>query len=241
MWLLNCNSYKAWRDSPGPSTFCLQGIPGCGKSVLASIAIEDIRDSKRGNLSYHYCDYSDKRSLDPVNILSALAHDLLSRIDIPDAVANDIDNFFQDGDRIPDIDEVLQILSAAAAEFNFVTLIVDGLDEVGEQDRYTICVSLRELLDNSTNSLKLFVTSRDNASSAFSSSLSNVFPVEASPDTLSMDINAFVSHSVRVLLRAGRLKIRERELEETIIKALVDGAKGMYVASFSFVALLFEK
>lgn len=74
-WLVLCCSYKDWLGTAGSTTFCLYGIPGCGKSVLSSIVIEDLRCSKmRSNLSYHYCDYSDKRSLDPINIFGSLAH-----------------------------------------------------------------------------------------------------------------------------------------------------------------------
>lgn len=231
LWLVLCNSYRAWLNSQSSASLCLHGIPGSGKSVLASIVIEDIRDSrKEANLSYHYCDYSDKRSLEPANILSALTHGLLSRIEIPTKVAEDIARAFQDGGRMPDIDEVLQILSATVAEFDSVTFVLDGLDEVGELDRLSVCGALRGLItDNANTVIRLFITSRDNATSTLFTPTSSTFRVQASPDALALDINSFIRHSVRGLIETGRLRIRESELEEIIVQSLIRGAKGMYV------------
>lgn len=119
------------------------------------------------------------------------------------------------------------MLSATLAELDSVILVIDGLDELAEHDRHYVCRSLKELLSNCTNTIKLFVTSRDNATSAFVTLHSTTFRAQVSPDTLATDIDSFVRHSVRILLETGHLKFRETDLEETIVNALVDGAKGM--------------
>lgn len=226
MWLLRCDSYKAWLNCPGSSTFCLYGIPGCGKSILAMTVIEKLRMCETLNLSYHYCDYSDKRSLEPVNILGSLARALLETIEIPKAVADDIESFYQDGSRTPDVDEVFQILSAVAKIFVNVILVVDGLNELEEQDRSCISRSLKDLL-STCKIIRLFITSRDNAAFSFATNSSSEFREHASSEALSTDIDAFVRHSMRALLDAGSLKIFDSQLEETIVDALVHGAKGM--------------
>lgn len=44
---------------------------GCGKSVLSSSIVDSLGSTE--NVVYYYCDYSDKRTLDPANLFGTLA------------------------------------------------------------------------------------------------------------------------------------------------------------------------
>lgn len=156
-----------------------------------------------------------------------LARALLERIEIPKAVADDIQHIYHHGSRSPDAEEVLKILSAITMEFENVTFVIDGLDEMEERDRFCISRSLKELLITRKKTTRLFITSRDNPAFTFTTVSSTEFREQASLEALATDIDAFVRHSVWALLDVGSLKLLDSELEETIVNTLVHGAKGM--------------
>ncbi|KAK8156670.1 hypothetical protein BKA80DRAFT_282102 [Phyllosticta citrichinensis] len=60
MWLVEHEQFKQWMDIPG-SKLWLHGIPGAGKTVLASLAIEEALQQSISNraVAYFYCDYKD--------------------------------------------------------------------------------------------------------------------------------------------------------------------------------------
>lgn len=206
---------------------------GCGKSVLASQVISDMTISKKVTLAYHYCDYADKRTLEPINIFSGLIRGLLEKIEIPTQIEQDILEFYRNDEEPPEVDQVLGILLATLEQFSdAVVFAIDGLDEVAEKDRIVVYSSLKTILNHLGQSengivLRLFITSREDVTTNVAVPGTFTFRQQASPSTISMDIGSFVRHSVRHLLESGSLVIGNPSLEEEIITALLDGAKGM--------------
>jgi hypothetical protein len=52
-WLLEHESYQAWRRESTSSVLWLHGMPGCGKSKLVSLVIDDVRETDR--VAFFYC------------------------------------------------------------------------------------------------------------------------------------------------------------------------------------------
>ncbi|KAF6825274.1 pfs domain-containing protein [Colletotrichum musicola] len=58
-WLLEGDSYKRWK-SDTKSFLWINGIPGCGKTILSSSVIAELMDSPASsNLVYFYFEFND--------------------------------------------------------------------------------------------------------------------------------------------------------------------------------------
>ena len=82
------------------------------------------------SLVFYYCDYADKRSLEPVNVFGTLAQQSLEKAGtIPESLAREIEQVDHEGERITDQSKALQILEQSVALFSHPLFIVlDGLD-----------------------------------------------------------------------------------------------------------------
>lgn len=79
-WLLTVPKFRSWFDPDFCSTplLWINGIPGAGKSVLASVIVEEARKLKPATVAFFYCKYMDldRNSFFSVarGILSQLLH-----------------------------------------------------------------------------------------------------------------------------------------------------------------------
>lgn len=201
-----------------------------GKTVLASNAIEALVNDAKANhfaVTYHYCDHADKRTLDPCTIFGTLARHLLAGIELQPQILELVNQHYGDGDRIPGQKAVLEILSKTIELFEDVFLVLDGLDEVSENDRPIVYEGLQKLMSTHRVPLKLLVMCRDNAAAAFLPIPGRTFAVHVSESAIETDIQGFVRSSVASLLAQGKLVICAPELQEDIVSILIKGAKGM--------------
>ncbi|KAE8402302.1 hypothetical protein BDV37DRAFT_295452 [Aspergillus pseudonomiae] len=74
-WFLTSNQYQDWKDSPGHILW-LCGIVGCGKSVLCSTVIQDIKslceESSRSSFAYWYFQFSNEKTRSVENMVRSL-------------------------------------------------------------------------------------------------------------------------------------------------------------------------
>lgn len=178
-------------------------------------------------VTYHYCDYADKRTLEPAIILGAIARNLLETVEMPTELIETISEAFRDGERIPESKEVLDIVLKSVDLFKNVALVIDGIDEIKEEDRQYIHEALKTLVTNQRVPIKLYMSCRENILAAVSTTPASSFRVQFSEVTTSMDIQSYINHSVAALISKGELVIRKPELEGAIVNALIEGAKGM--------------
>lgn len=235
-WLLTSSQYEAWLNSQKSSLFCCYGIPGCGKSVLVSNVVDQLSITTESTsivVAYYYCDYADKRTLDPINILGTLARSLLQNIEIPNNVEDLIMKSYCDGARVAEVEEVHRILHESMSAYAEVVLIIDGLDETMEHDQSLVHRSLQSLLKDFSGILRVLVSCREDVSSLIATnSLTTTdsilsYKVEIRATTISDDIVGYVSHSIDSLLSMKDIVLRNQGLRNEIIDSLVEGAKGM--------------
>ena len=78
LWVLEADEFQDWLGDDSNKLW-FSGIPGAGKTVLASSLIEETTkycESLEKGVAYFYCDYKDEASQDPINILGSLAAQL---------------------------------------------------------------------------------------------------------------------------------------------------------------------
>jgi hypothetical protein len=144
--------------------FCV-GIPGAGKTMIASIAVDYIRKRVRNNeisVAYIYCRYSLRQEQRPIDLYaSILKQRVQAESAVPDSLNKLYDAYLEFGTR-PTFDEVFDILTSEKFRNSEVFLVVDALDECldkgedGEDE--TIISKLLVLAESGV--FRLMVTSR---------------------------------------------------------------------------------
>ena len=108
--------------------------------------------------------------------------------------------------------------------FGSTTIIIDGLDEISE-NRSDTTELLRSLSDRS-KSIKILLSSRPEVDIGYH--LQDFVPISIA--ARSSDLRLYVASEIEHRTKRNKLRIRDPNLIEHIMKTLVEGAEGMYVA-----------
>ncbi|KAK8138074.1 hypothetical protein PG984_001454 [Apiospora sp. TS-2023a] len=196
-WLLNNSVYSSWRASPVSSVLWLHGIPGSGKTKLASLVVDDLKRAE--HIAFFYCMRNPSEPLRALcqSILANLIRQLASLDSgkplLPPVVSqyqNALDGYAGFEDQSWTVDECREVLIELLDEYPAVTIVIDALDEVDSEDRYELTEALAELLQMSKSLVKIFVSSRDNPDIALALEGSPNVYIEA--DDNAIDIEAFM-------------------------------------------------
>lgn len=130
-WLLESKRYRHWKSNDGH--LWLYGKAGCGKTVLCSTAIEDIKSRSEADpdigLAVFYFSFSDKGKQSHESLLRSLVAQLAwkgpAMSMLSDAYKRARANPF-------DPDELNKILLSAVLSYKKVFVVLDGLDECPE-------------------------------------------------------------------------------------------------------------
>lgn len=224
-WLFQDPMYIDWQRTDSSSYLCCHGIPGCGKSVLASMVVEASLNSDGARVLYYYCDYTDQRTLQINRILGTILKQLFTAGRIPDEIALQVAQVFGDDSRSLIFKEMSSLVCSAINLNSAVTVILDGLDECEQEVKEQMIAFLECLTNPGSTVIKLFVSCREEDN--ILRSLTNFSRIHVTPAASEGDISSFISGSVRSRIAAGHLKVRNPKLEQEIVSGLVDKAKGM--------------
>jgi predicted ATPase len=136
LWFLESDVYKNWKADA--SLVWIHGIPGCGKTILSSTVLEDIRQQTRDDpgkaLAYFYFDFNDRQKQSSDMLVRSLVAQLTKQcIEVPkslDKLFLTHDNGYQQPSQTP----LLEILHDFIKGFPHVYLIIDALDECEERE-----------------------------------------------------------------------------------------------------------
>lgn len=140
------------------TTLCCSGIPGAGKTFLASIVIEHLkRTQKEQNVAVLaiYCGYNNVKSQSIDDLIAALIKQILQ---IRPNVSKELQQLYEAHSRtsiFPSLEALVQILRAEISKFDKCFIIVDALDEILEES--TRMLLLETLIYGKVN---ILVTSR---------------------------------------------------------------------------------
>lgn len=226
IWLTRKPAFQTWLKYPD-SALWLSGIPGAGKTVLAGTIIEEAlkKSSKDVAIAFFFCDYKNATTQTPTNVLSALASQLARQKE--DAYLY-LDRYYIELhperalEKCPDVSGLHRILKDMVKSFDHVYLIVDGLDECGDNTDNVIdgILSIVECSDNISTAL----LSRDEGN--IRDRLEDNFTgIEIAAHT--EDITEYVTSEIERRILNKSLRIDDLNLKGEILERLIDGAKGM--------------
>jgi hypothetical protein len=123
--------FQSWLDGKYPVLFCT-GIPGAGKTMIASVVIDYIKKRVRNDevsVAYIYCRHSLRQEQRPIDLYaSILKQRVQAEAAVPDSLNKLYDAYLESGTR-PTFDEIFDILTPEKFRNREVFLVVDALDE----------------------------------------------------------------------------------------------------------------
>ncbi|KAJ7693718.1 ankyrin repeat domain-containing protein [Mycena olivaceomarginata] len=128
-WLLNDPKFKGWKSNPGQVLWC-PGIPGAGKSVLASLVVEHLTDqsmNKNIGVACIYFNHKETQVQTLDNLLAGLWRQLIWDKPLGSAVQL-YEQLIRKQTR-PSHEDMQELLSSALIWFTQVYFILDGVDE----------------------------------------------------------------------------------------------------------------
>ena len=166
-WFLDGAAFKAFRKTPR-SILWLHGDSGCGKTILCSAIIDDLRaiqlEEPRYRVAYWYFSVNDANRRSLQNLVRALLTQLCSTSAAPPALLR-LWDANRKGREAPQISEAIQTLVQILGE-DLVDevrprtfIVIDALDESNEAERAEILDTLQRIASLNID-IHLLVTSR---------------------------------------------------------------------------------
>ncbi|RTE81758.1 hypothetical protein BHE90_003759 [Fusarium euwallaceae] len=170
-WILSTKEIQKWRDASNSSHRCLgiHGILGSGKTVLASLIIDtlrnEIKQDKDAACIYFYFHEGDDRSPPVARIWSTLLGQLLQHEGpkgVAEALKSKFNNSFRGSAPIHPL-EYLKLFKAQASTFKTVYLVIDALDICTNGDDERTRHSIHQALKKLPHNIRVLFTSRSDS------------------------------------------------------------------------------
>jgi Cdc6-like AAA superfamily ATPase len=219
-WFLDAPEVARWLDDAKTTLFC-PGIPGAGKTMVAAIAVDQLLDSAQNGaygVAYVYCNYKSQADQDTVSILAAILKQLVqSRPSTLGPVEKLQEKHAGRGTK-PSLDDIYNALRDVLAQYPYVHIVVDALDECQKETRRQLCTKLLDLQKGAD--MRLMVTSRFVPDIEHAFRLALRLEVQASDE----DVKQFVVGQIHRL--PGCVQ-RSATLQELVQERLVEAVSGM--------------
>lgn len=226
-WLLVSGAFVMWQQDKHSSLW-LNGIPGAGKTILCSTAIDFLQKNRDVNeaVLIWYFDFSD----DQKQLLDALLRSLLAQAcELLDQIPPEVMDLFvtdKEHTRHPSLDRktLLDLMKTVFASFDNVMIVVDALDESSEVS--SVLGFLHDLKGTAFENVKWLVTSRQKQE--IGESLLGIQTGVVSLDNtfVDADIRCFIS---QCLTRDPKLSSKPARIKQQIEDTLTEKAHGMFV------------
>ena len=231
--LLGSPEFKAWVQTEKQTLFC-PGIPGAGKTILASIVVDELTtrfsDDESIGVAYVYCNFRRQGEQKAEDLLASLLKQLAQgQPSLPDSVQSLYDKHKGKPTRLS-LDDTTRTLQSVVTMYSRVFIIVDALDECqtseGCRSRFLSAI----LALSARCGANVFATSR------FLPEITEKFngrpslEIRASEQDVRTYINGHLSHLPSFVARSPDL---QEDIKTAIIKA-VDGMYVLYIAAHSY-------
>jgi hypothetical protein len=228
LWLTKGDAFTNWLTSRGTGLW-LNGIPGAGKTVLAGAMIEEATNfcGLSSAVAYFFCDASRGTVVSVTDLLATLASQLGRQSEESFDILRRYYQSLHPERQLPrpiTLDELEKVIRNMADTFHQVFIIVDAVDEYGDEVD-DVLNSLRSIFDG-TDSCSLAILSR--SEHAIQEHLEDVFE-SITISAQKEDVELYVAAAIEAKVKSKRLRLKSPTIKEEIKQTLVDRAKGMLV------------
>ena len=219
-WVLRLQRWKDWR-SRAVRFLWIHGIPGAGKTVLASFLTRQLepsyKDGERVGVSYYYCYFDHKQDETEPFLRWTLSQLCRQARNIPSCIFDLYNNRSQ-----PSIKQLCDALRVVLESFNVAFIIIDAVDE--SDPREELIELLKTLVtDDGFANIQLLVTSREYVDIG-TSFLDIAVPLSMSDPEVEKDIRQYICVKLE---SKPKFKRWQKSLRKEIEEALTNGAQGM--------------
>lgn len=223
-WLLHSADFKSWMSTPGKTLIC-RGMPGAGKTILASTVIGHLQTMLRGNgnpVAYIYCDYRKQYEQTPVHLIASILKQLLQhQISIPEIVWKSYRHHVKYGTH-PTTEEICTPLQSTLYTLSQIYIVVDAVDElnVSDQVRQTLMLKLNAFQEAHTINLMMISRPIPQITQELREPL--CLEIRASDE----DVRKYVQGHIDGLAKCIR---GNPQLQELIVDFIVNAVDGMFL------------
>ncbi|KFY78366.1 hypothetical protein V498_09119, partial [Pseudogymnoascus sp. VKM F-4517 (FW-2822)] len=222
-WMLRTPEWTDWLAGINGYVW-IHGIPGAGKTILASWLIEEAQNhckqawSKSRICAYYYCYFGHNQD-ETMSFLRWIISQLLRQAEAVPALVYDL--FKRGGE--PSIAELLDSLETALQPWGVVYIVIDAIDE--SNPREDLLESIRDLATSPRFSkIQMLITSREHRDIELG--------MEGITKSVSMS-NSLVEQDIRLYIQSAiqsnmRFKRWPKDLLLEVEEAVSTQAKGMF-------------
>ncbi|KAK7750874.1 hypothetical protein SLS62_007137 [Diatrype stigma] len=127
-WLLDSDKYISWKSERN-SFLWLNGIPGCGKTILSSTVVADLEHKHPLSLLYFYFDFSDTHKQSFENAVRSFIYQLYYKQGDCRPEVDSLYSSCSNGYKQPSNEVLLALLQNLIKEAGEVWIVLDALDE----------------------------------------------------------------------------------------------------------------
>ncbi|KAF8245541.1 hypothetical protein K440DRAFT_587008, partial [Wilcoxina mikolae CBS 423.85] len=224
-WFFQKDAYQQWLKGPDFVLWC-HGIPGAGKTFLASIIIDELTQGLSGDdvaVAYIYCNHKDNETKTADNMIANLLKQLLAHQNPAcHASIETLYEHFVKEDKSPTLADMQGIIITTAKGFKQIYIILDALDECDEDNQRDKIISFVEHI--SQRPFKVIVTSRPHPRD-----IQHAFGTELQVEILATadDMEAVIRN--KISQKAARGSRINPQLANDIVKVLLEQAEGMFL------------
>ncbi|KAI0410715.1 ankyrin repeat-containing domain protein [Xylaria grammica] len=228
-WLLRCKVYSTWKATQS-SILWLNGIPGCGKTILSSTIIEDLKSTKSSQpVLYFYFDFTVTKKQFFEDALRSLASQLFFQNEDTRECLRSLYSTCKDGQDQPSTHELANTLQSMIKRAGEIWIVLDALDECSKREESSdggLSTWIKRCRDPEFN-IHTLVTSRpeQHITSTLRKWIQKAEIIPLQSNLVSDDIRAYIQTKIRQLSRwDDQLDIREK-----VEADLIDKAGGMFL------------
>jgi hypothetical protein len=227
-WFLESDRYVSFKSTPNARLW-LRGIPGCGKTVLASTIIEDLKFDKSLETAvvYFFFSFTDQATQKLDDMLRSLIYQLVvchksTRIHLAKLLEG-----CAGGTQRPQTKELVEVFQEMAGEVRSVTVVLDALDESKERpDLLRWIESFSISTDHHCKFILLSRPERD-IEAALASWLTPNGAITLEGEPIDEDLNAYIHYRLEMEHNLKRMK----SIHDEITDVLITKASGMWVSN----------
>lgn len=223
-WLLKSSQYRSWKTGL-VNHLWMYGKAGCGKTILCSTAIEDVRNTcerdAESSFAFFYFSFSDEHKQSDGDLLRSL----IAQIGWREPGLSMLRQAYSDAKRsVPGPDELEKILLASTRSCSKVYLLIDALDECPEdhQTRQSVLARMERLTQDAPN-LRILATSRELDRIRESMEVLTAEPLRVTTRAVDDDIQLYLASEMSRDRRLCKLNPEMRTLIESTIASKADG------------------
>lgn len=186
-----------------------------------------MRKSSTRAVAFFYCDCKDERSQNTVNLLATLVAQISLHNENCFLALKDYYDELHSKDQMPRqprVKGLMKLLQSMSSGFQDVRIIVDGLDECGDNTT-DVGKALMEVMSTSNSKISLALLSRDISEirDIFGAPVCEHIEIAAQTE----DVALYVREEIEKRQRNGRFRVKSNDLRDLIVQRLVSKAQGM--------------